>query len=139
MKPSRTRSFRVALFLLLIMIGVAASSIAYYWIQTALKAAPKTETLTVEGLRIDKKRSILIGVDVKNLAATRASIARVILVKVQVGLVVYSTTLSPAVDVESGGLKTITLSFRLDPEGADYELRLITVEGAYASYVFGYP
>ena len=139
MKPSRTRSYKVAVVLLLVVIGAAASSIAYYWIQTALKAAPKTETLKVEGLRIDKKRSILIGVDAKNIGSTPASIARVILIKVQVGLIVYSTTLSPAVEVEPGGLKTITLSYRLDPEGADYELRLITIEGAYVSHVFGYP
>jgi CO dehydrogenase/acetyl-CoA synthase delta subunit len=121
----------------LIIVAIVAVSVAYVTIRASLQM-PEAEDLKIEKVRIDTKRSVLIGVNVTNLSDQPVKIVHVELEKIQAKKIVNSRIFSPPVSVMPAETRFIALSFPLDPEGADYKIMVITSEKTVASYIFGY-
>jgi hypothetical protein len=66
----------------LIIVAIVAVSVAYVTIRASLQM-PEAEDLKIEKVRIDTKRSVLIGVNVTNLSDQPVKIVHVELEKIQ--------------------------------------------------------
>ncbi|HID18381.1 TPA: hypothetical protein EYP27_02450 [Candidatus Bathyarchaeota archaeon] len=134
-KTSKSRRMPI-LTVALIIVAIAISA-AYVTIRVSPQM-PEAENLKIEKVRIDTKRSVLIGVNIANLGEEPVKIVRTELEKIQAKKVVSSRIFSPPISIMPAETRFIALSFPLDPEGADYKIIVITSEKTAASYVFGY-
>ena len=123
--------------LALVVVVIVTVSICY-WARTQT-VIPLAEDLMVENVKINRRTATLIGVNVTNTGATPVSLVKVDMIKVQAKLIVSSKLLSPAMVIAPGCSKEVSLSFPLDPEGADYKIMVVTEAGSAAIHIFGYP
>ncbi|RLI30291.1 MAG: hypothetical protein DRO46_00785 [Candidatus Hecatellales archaeon] len=130
------------LILILVVVAVIAASTTYYTLRTSLEI-PEAENLVIEGIKVNREASVMTGVVVKNIGDKPVTVEKIVLIRVQTGLVVCSSTINPPAVIQPGETEIVRVSCELDhyykKEGCDYKVLAVTSEGKAAKYVFGYP
>jgi hypothetical protein len=125
----------------IVIVAFLVTFVSYQSTRTSYEAAPKAEDLLIQDVKINRRTHTLTGVVVENNSTTSLSVAQLNLIKVQGRIVLCKSDIEGTpVEIAPGEVKTIDFSCsKLDPEGADYEVVVITTSGALTSYIFPYP
>ncbi len=129
---------KTSVVLTLVAVAMLSTFLLYYW-GIASRTLSESEDLHIEEVNINRKTSTLTGVTLKNLGSKPISVIRAEMTKVQTGILLCSSTISPPIVINQREIKIISLSFPLAPEGADYKIVAVTLDNTAASYTFGYP
>ena len=124
----------------IVILAVVVTAITYYSTRASYEETPKEAELIVHDVKINRRTHSLTGVVVENNSTASLSVAQLNLMKVQGRIVLCKLDLSPPIEIALGEVKTIDFSCpKPDPEGADYEVVVITTRGTLTSYIFPYP
>jgi len=125
----------------IVIVAVVVTFVSYYSTRISYEEAPKEEELVIQDVKINRRTNTLTGVVVENNSTTPLSVAQLNLIKVQGRIVLCKSDIERTpVEIAPGEVKTIAFSCpKLDPEGADYEVVVITTRGTLTSYIFPYP
>jgi len=123
----------------LVFIGIIIVSAVYFYVQASLAGMPEAENLEIKGVKINWKDSRLTGVEVANKGSKPSGIVKVVLLDAEARLAVYSQGFSPPVMLNAGEVKMVNLSHKLLAHPRDYEIIVITADGAIKTYDFSYP
>ncbi len=122
-----------------VIAGLAVSAIVTIYFRGQQSALGEETGLSVTGVELNRRTHTLVGVNVTSSLASETWIRSASLVKIQSGITVASTSFSPARQVSANSQSYIPIGFKLDPEGADYFLYLVTDRGTAAKQKISYP
>lgn len=126
------------LIIIFLIIGVIATTSAYYYVRQIQQFIVLEEDVKVIDVEIDKRNHVLVSITLLNegepLILERAS-----LVKIQVMFTIASSKFSTPIVLYKGNATKIPIGFQLDKEGADYFLYVFTNKGTAIRCKISYP